>query len=93
MPEEINRILVDHCSDILFAPDEDATGNLISECIPKDIIYLVGNTSVDACLRIVKFFDSYILKELNLKKQDYVLFTLHRQENTEYNKLKEIIKL
>ncbi len=68
MPEEINRVLVDHCSDILFAPDKEATGNLISEGIQKDRIHLVGNTSVDACLRIAKFFDSNMLKELNLKK-------------------------
>lgn len=91
MPEEVNRILVDHCSDILFAPDEDATRNLAVEGIEKDMVYLVGNTSVDACLRIVNFFDSNSLKEKNLKKQDYVLLTIHRQENTDPDKLKEII--
>ncbi|MEN4017090.1 MAG: UDP-N-acetylglucosamine 2-epimerase (non-hydrolyzing) [Methanobacterium sp.] len=91
MPEELNRILVDHSSDILFAPDEDATRNLAVEGIEKDMVYLVGNTSVDACLRIVNFFDSNSLKEKNLKKQDYALLTIHRQENTDPDKLKEII--
>jgi UDP-N-acetylglucosamine 2-epimerase len=92
MPEEINRILVDHCSDILFAPDNNATNNLIAEGIQKDSFYLVGNTSVDACLRVVGLFNLGQLKELGLKKQKYAVLTVHRQENTEYTKLKEIIK-
>ena len=51
MPEEINRILVDHCADILFAPDEIALNNLIKEGISADKIHMVGNTAIDACLR------------------------------------------
>lgn len=92
MPEEINRILVDHCSDILFAPDNEAIDNLAAEGLKGDNIHLVGNTSADACLRIAEFLDSDTLKDLKLEKQDYVLLTIHRQENTEYNKLKEILK-
>jgi UDP-N-acetylglucosamine 2-epimerase (non-hydrolysing) len=92
MPEEINRILVDHCSDILFAPDNNAINNLTAEGIQKDSFYLVGNTSVDACLRVVGLFNVGQLKELGLKKQNYAVLTVHRQENTEYAKLKEIIK-
>lgn len=92
MPEEINRILVDHCSDILFAPDDNAVNNLINEGIKEDNFYLVGNTSVDACLRVVGLLNSSLLNELNLKKQNYAVLTIHRQENTEHDKLKEIIK-
>jgi UDP-N-acetylglucosamine 2-epimerase (non-hydrolysing) len=92
MPEEINRILVDHCCDILFAPDDNAVNNLIAEGIPKDMFYLVGNTSVDACLRVVNLFNLNKLKELDLKKQNYAVLTIHRQGNTEYKRLKEIIK-
>ncbi|MEN6293554.1 MAG: UDP-N-acetylglucosamine 2-epimerase (non-hydrolyzing) [Methanobacterium sp.] len=92
MPEEINRILVDHCCDILFAPDNNAINNLTAEGIDKDNFYLVGNTSIDACLRVVDLFNLSQLKELGLKKQNYAVLTVHRQENTEYNKLKEIIK-
>lgn len=92
MPEEINRILVDHCSDILFAPDDNAINNLTAEGIKKDNFYLVGNTSIDACLRVVGLFNLSKLKELNLKKQNYAVLTIHRQENTGYTKLKEIIK-
>ena len=92
MPEEINRILVDHCSDILFAPDDNAINNLTTEGIKKDNFHLVGNTSIDACLRVVGLFNLNQLKKLCLKKQDYAVLTVHRQENTEYIKLKEIIK-
>jgi UDP-N-acetylglucosamine 2-epimerase (non-hydrolysing) len=91
MPEEINRILVDHCSDILFAPDDNAINNLTAEGIQKDNFYLVGNTSIDACLRVVGLFNPSQLKELGLKKQNYAVLTVHRQENTEYAKLEEII--
>ncbi len=90
MPEEINRILVDHCSNILFAPDDNAINNLTAEGI--DNSYLVGNTSIDACLRVVGLFNLNKLKELDLKKQDYAVLTIHRQENTEYTKLKGIIE-
>ncbi|HML05535.1 MAG TPA: UDP-N-acetylglucosamine 2-epimerase (non-hydrolyzing), partial [Methanobacterium sp.] len=58
MPEEINRILVDRCSNILFAPDDNAARNLINEGIRKDTIHLVGNTSTDACLRVADLYDS-----------------------------------
>jgi UDP-N-acetylglucosamine 2-epimerase (non-hydrolysing) len=48
MPEEINRIIVDHISDFLFAPTERAKENLLKEGIPENKIYVVGNTIVDA---------------------------------------------
>lgn len=86
MPEEINRILVDHCADLLFAPDEIAYNNLIKEGIPEENIYLVGNTSIDACLRVIEIYD---LDKLD--KQNYVLVTIHRQENTSLKNLKKLI--
>ena len=91
MPEEINRTLVDHVSDILFAPDENAYKNLTAEGIPDSLIHLVGNTSVDACLRAMNLFNQSKLEDFALEKDNYVLLTIHRQENTAYNKLKEIL--
>lgn len=90
MPEEINRIVVDHCSDILFAPDRNALNNLVREGIAEDKIYLVGNTSVDACLRAKELFN---LEELNgrLEKRSYALATIHRDENTTPDQLKTLI--
>lgn len=90
MPEEINRILVDHCANLLFATDENAYHNLLREGISKENIYLVGNTSVDACLRAINLFKRDKLDK-KFEKQDYVLVTIHRQENTSLNKLKKII--
>jgi UDP-N-acetylglucosamine 2-epimerase len=51
----------------------------------------VGNTSVDACQRVVGLFDLKKLKELNLEETNYIILTIHRQENTEYKKLMEIL--
>lgn len=94
MPEEINRILVDHCANILFAPDKIALKNLIGEGISEDWIYLVGNTSIDACLRAMDLFNWNKLDKMieSLEKQSYIVVTLHRQENTSPNQLKKIIK-
>lgn len=89
MPEEINRILVDHCTDILLAPDNIAYENLINEGISKDLIYLVGNTSIDACVRIVNLLKDD-LGEISSKKE-YALLTVHRQENTNPENLKKLI--
>ena len=92
MPEEINRILVDNISDYLFTPDENSYKNLTClECFPSDKVYLVGNTSVDACLRTKQLNNQEYLKSYNLEKRRYILFTLHRQENTAVDRLKEII--
>ena len=92
MPEEINRILVDHISDYLFAPDETSYNNLTSsECIPSNKVFLVGNTSIDACLRVSEMFNPESLTEYSLEKGKYILLTIHRQENTTLTRLKEII--
>jgi UDP-N-acetylglucosamine 2-epimerase (non-hydrolysing) len=90
MPEEINRVMVDHISDFLFAPDEIAYQNLINEGINPEKIYMVGNTSVDACLRTVNLLNNEPLG-YSLEKKNYILLTLHRQENTSYEGLKEIL--
>jgi UDP-N-acetylglucosamine 2-epimerase (non-hydrolysing) len=59
MPEEINRILVDHISDFLFAPTKEAQKNLIFEGVSKDKIFVVGNTIVDS-----------VIQNLNIVKKD-----------------------
>jgi UDP-N-acetylglucosamine 2-epimerase (non-hydrolysing) len=48
MPEEINRILTNHCSDLLFAPTEYNRRTLHTEGIPPNIVFVTGNTMVDA---------------------------------------------
>lgn len=91
MPEEINRVVVDHISSYLFVPDKNAYNNLINEGISENKLFLVGNTSFDACLRAMDIFDKKNLDKY-VDNEDYILLTLHRQENTSYGGLKEIIK-
>jgi UDP-N-acetylglucosamine 2-epimerase (non-hydrolysing) len=95
MPEEINRVLVDHCSNLLFAPTKIAKDILIKEGIPKEKIFITGNTIVDAALENLKVAQkkSKILKKLKINKNQYFLVTLHRQENIDNKeRLKNILK-
>ncbi len=85
MPEEINRVLTDHASEVLFAPTEAAVENLRREGIPAGRIKLVGDVMYDAAL----FYgakaerESGILERLRLVRQGYILATVHRAENTD----------
>lgn len=79
MPEEINRILTDHCSDFLFAPTCQASSNLLSEGIPPRFIEVVGNTIVDAVNQNLEL----ATKDIELGHKPYVLVTVHRQENVD----------
>jgi UDP-GlcNAc3NAcA epimerase len=93
MPEEINRVLTDHVSDILFCPTQTAVENLKNEGITKGV-YLVGDVMFDALLHFSKISDmkSNILERLNIKPKEYYLATIHRAENTDnYERLKNIL--
>ena len=93
MPEEINRVLTDHCSDLLFCPTETAVTNLKTEGISTGV-YLTGDVMVDALQENIEIAErnTKIMDELGIKPQDYYLATLHRAENTDdKNKLKSIV--
>ena len=85
MPEEHNRVLTDHSSDLLFCPTQTAVNNLAHEGIKKGV-YLVGDTMYDAILQFsniaVKL--STILHRLELKSKEYLLATIHRPYNTDH---------
>ncbi len=84
MPEEINRILVDHCSELLLASDQTAVNNLVSEGIHKENIRLVGSTVVDAVNRNLKLArKTRVLGNLGITPGGYIVLTLHRAENTD----------
>lgn len=83
MPEEINRILTDHCSDYLFAPTEKSKEILFKEGIDSDKIFVTGNTIVDAVYQNLRLLRNDILLDLELKKKEYILMTVHRQENVD----------
>ena len=85
MPEEINRILADHCSDFLFAPTEKARSILLGEGIPEQKIFVTGNTIVDAVHQNLEIAGEKgnSLESLHLTSKEYFLATLHRQENVD----------
>jgi UDP-GlcNAc3NAcA epimerase len=93
MPEEINRVLTDHLSEILFAPTEAAVTNLRREGLPEDRLRLVGDVMYDAALhfRSLAATRSGILGSLGLTPKQFVLATVHRAENTDDRGRLEII--
>jgi UDP-N-acetylglucosamine 2-epimerase (non-hydrolysing) len=97
MPEEINRILIDHISSLLFAPTDMAVKNLDDEAIGSKPyltangiesakIYNVGNSVVEATLQniqIARKREKIILNRYGLTSKEYVLLTAHRSENVD----------
>jgi UDP-N-acetylglucosamine 2-epimerase (non-hydrolysing) len=88
MPEEINRIVTDSISDYLFTTEESANQNLLSEGIPKERIFFVGNVMIDTLLRHrSRAQESTILQDLQLAEgpqvKPYAILTLHRPANVD----------
>lgn len=84
MPEQRNRILIDHMSDILLPYNHYHRENLIRENIHPSKIFCTGNTTFE----VMRYFDkeinnSEILKLLNLEPKKYILLTAHRSENVD----------
>jgi UDP-N-acetylglucosamine 2-epimerase len=84
MPEEHNRVLADHCADVLFCPTQTAVDNLAREGITNGV-HLVGDTMYDAVLHFGEIARkrSSILKDLDLEPKTYLLTTIHRPYNTD----------
>jgi UDP-GlcNAc3NAcA epimerase len=96
MPEEINRIITDRISDVLFCPTEDSIQNLKFEGLfnVRNQVFNSGDVMEDACLRFAEFSNqnSTILSKLDLQGKEFLLCTIHRQENTDnLDVLKELI--
>ncbi len=89
MPEEHNRVLTDHCSDLLLCPTQTAVDNLAREGLPASQpgvrLALVGDSMYDAVLLFARLGNqrSRILDDLGLQRGGYRLATVHRQENTD----------
>ena len=85
MPEEINRVLADHISDLLFCPTDTAVQNLADEGITKGVRQ-TGDVMYDCVLfytQKAKTIEQQILQKLNLRPKSYFLTTIHRAENTD----------
>lgn len=84
MPEELNRMIADHLSDILLCPSQTAVDNLKSEGVTHGV-HLVGDVMYDAVLLFAQLARerSTISKELEIEPGKYLLATVHRAENTD----------
>jgi UDP-N-acetylglucosamine 2-epimerase (non-hydrolysing) len=84
MPEEINRLLTDQISDLLFTPSRDADENLRAEGIPEERIRFVGNVMIDSLHQnLERARDSSVREDLKLNNIDYAVMTLHRPSNVD----------
>jgi UDP-N-acetylglucosamine 2-epimerase len=84
MPEEINRVVTDHLSDLLFCPTATAVNQLANEGISGNV-YRSGDVMLDAVLNFAQLAEqrSRILREIGLAPNEYALVTVHRAENTD----------
>lgn len=84
MPEEINRVVADHLSDLLFCPSQTAVDNLAAEGITRGV-HLVGDVMADALAFAAERAQkrSNVLTRLGVAKSSYLLATVHRAENTD----------
>jgi UDP-N-acetylglucosamine 2-epimerase (non-hydrolysing) len=84
MPEEINRIVTDALSSLLFTTAREADENLAREGVPRERIFFVGNVMIDTLERCRKAAArSEALSRLGLEPREYVLVTLHRAANVD----------
>ncbi len=83
MPEEINRILTDAISDLLFTTEESGNENLKREGIPKEKIHFVGNVMIDTLVHCLQTMPDG-LPYPDLRENEYAVITLHRPSNVDH---------
>ncbi len=84
MPEEINRVLTDSISDLLFVTEKSGMENLKKEGVADDKVFLVGNVMIDSVAYYLSKAElSDILDKFGLEKNNYILVTLHRPSNVD----------
>jgi UDP-N-acetylglucosamine 2-epimerase (non-hydrolysing) len=83
MPEEINRLLTDSISDLLFVTEQSGVDNLLREGTSEDRIRLVGNVMIDTLMLELERADDQPLQKLSLTPGTYGLLTLHRPSNVD----------
>jgi len=96
MPEEVNRTITDHVSNLLFAPTRTSARNLCAEGIPSTRVHLVGDTMVDALREAFPFalkLQRKLLSEFSLDRKNYVVVTAHRSGNVDdFKRLNSIVE-
>lgn len=84
-PEEINRVLTDRISDLLFVPSQESAQNLLQEGVTADKIHVVGDIMYDVAIMFrPQAENSSILNQLEINNKPYILATIHRAENTDH---------
>jgi UDP-N-acetylglucosamine 2-epimerase (non-hydrolysing) len=84
MPEEVNRILTDSVSDLLFTTEPSADENLAREGVPAERVHFVGNVMIDTLFRYrERARQSEIVGRLGLGRKGYAVLTLHRPSNVD----------
>ena len=84
VPEEVNRRLVDHSSDVLMPYTQRSADNLVAEGIRRERIFVIGNPIFEVLEAFApKIGRSRVLAKLGLKRRGYLLVTLHRAENVD----------
>ena len=84
MPEEINRLLTDQIADLLFTPSPEAQTNLLREGVDPLKIHFVGNVMIDTLVqRLPAAKARPVLGDLDLRRGEYILVTLHRPSNVD----------
>jgi UDP-N-acetylglucosamine 2-epimerase (non-hydrolysing) len=84
MPEEINRVVTDAVSDLLFTPSRDADENLLKEGVAPERIHFVGNVMIDSLLTLLpKAEDRDTLQRFGVEAGRYAVLTLHRPSNVD----------
>jgi len=94
MPEEHNRIILDHICELLFAPTKNCCRNLIMDNVRGEI-HLVGNTIVDSTFQNIKIAErnNNILENYGISEKKFIMFTSHREENVDVKyRFKNILK-
>jgi UDP-N-acetylglucosamine 2-epimerase (non-hydrolysing) len=84
MPEEVNRVLTDAVSDLLFTTEPAANENLAREGVSQDKVHFVGNVMIDTLFRYrEEACKSDLLERLRLERDGYAALTLHRPSNVD----------
>jgi UDP-N-acetylglucosamine 2-epimerase (non-hydrolysing) len=84
MPEEINRILTDTISDLLFVTEQSGLDNLKNEGVSEDKVFFVGNVMIDSLQFYLKKSQALdTAQSLGLKKDDFLVMTMHRPANVD----------
>lgn len=84
MPEEINRLVTDSISDLLFVTEQSGLDNLLREGVPLDKIKFVGNVMIDTLINLLPLVEmEKFWEKLNLEPYKYITVTLHRPSNVD----------